>query len=146
MSVTIEAGRFYRTDAGGKVGPTRRISYRPHSPWPFACDFADSKTGLLYVKLNGETQSGMGDHTTPNLIAEWTDAPTGPVRTVTRSEIVPGIYNRLGVGHQCGDRIWVGLVENDGDYDLGSLLDAGQLRALAATATEIADALEAPTQ
>lgn len=73
-------------------------------------------------------------------------APTGPVRTVTRSEIVPGIYNRLGVGEQSGDRIWVGLVENDGDYDLGSLLDAKQLRALAATATEIADALEAPTQ
>lgn len=70
--------------------------------------------------------------------------PTGPVRTVTRTtrEIVPGIYNRLGVGEQSGDCIWVGLVENDGDYDLGSLLNASQLRALAATLTEIADALE----
>ena len=137
MSVTIEAGRFYRTEAGGKVGPTRRISYSPHSPWPFACDFPDSKTGLLYVKLNGETQSGMGDHTTPNLIAEWTDAPTGPVRTVTRKEIVPGNYGAVAL-HRADDGIDISVgLHSD---------DLSGIRAAIATLTEIADALEAPTQ
>lgn len=72
----------------------------------------------------------------------WAIVSRAASRPVGR-QIVPGIYNRLGVGERSGDRIWVGLVENDGDYDLGSLLDAKQLRALAATATELADALEA---
>ena len=68
-----------------------------------------------------------------DIITEWTDEPTGPVRTVTRKEIVPGTY---------------GYVTTSGPNDAGvritfpaARLNATEIRAAAATLTEIADAL-----
>lgn len=132
MGLKLEVGKKYTDRTGNVRGPLRAIR---NPAWH---KFTDGNLSW------GEYGAALStrDEFDNDLIALWQDAPTGPVRTVTSKEIVPGIYNRLGVGEQSGDCIWVGLVENDGDYDLGSLLNASQLRALAATATEIADALE----
>ena len=53
----------------------------------------------------------------------------GPVRTVTRKEIVPGVYGAVGVQDGC-------LV------NVAYMRTADELRAAAATLIEIADALE----
>ena len=65
------------------------------------------------------------------LDAEAELAPTGPVRTVTRKEIVPGVYGNV-------------IVWNDGSGDVSviNMRTATELRAVIATLTEIADALE----
>lgn len=73
--------------------------------------------------------------------------PASPVRTVTRKEIVPGVYGRIDIiggpykdGHVCLD-----LVDGDGDRDgsgIAYYLSATELRAAIATLTEIAQALE----
>ena len=137
MGLKLEVGKYYRDADGNKRGPMSQDPGFDGLIW----DEGDEDRGNDYHWMK-DGQAGAGARHAVDLIAEWPDAPTGPVRTVTRKEVVPGIYNRLGVGEQSGDCIWVGLVENDGDYDLGSLLNASQLRALAATLTEIADALE----
>ena len=56
--------------------------------------------------------------------------PAGPVRTVTRKEIVPGVYGQL-------------RVYPDGEVRIvASTLEVRNIRAAIATLTEIADALE----
>lgn len=64
---------------------------------------------------------------------------TGPVRTVTRKEIVPGTYgpfDALEVMHHGNDgKIYVGI---DGTV----LYDASEIREFARLLTEIADAME----
>ncbi len=70
--------------------------------------------------LSPSRQSVSGD-----LIAEWTD---GPIRTVTFKEVVPGVYGKLTV-HQCGDYSITPCTVSD-------------LRAVIATLTEIADAMD----
>lgn len=69
-----------------------------------------------------------------DLIAEWTDAPTGPVRTVTRKEIVPGVYGGLRVSMAHG-AVFLSM-DDEAEHD------ASDIRHLIATLTEIADALE----
>jgi hypothetical protein len=57
----------------------------------------------------------------------------GPVRTVTRRDVVPGIYGRV-------------CVEETGVVSCESMRSPAELRAAAATLTEIADALAAHDQ
>jgi hypothetical protein len=92
--------------------------------WPFSAGntyFTYTTEGAVaFDKLPSEN----------DLIAEWQE---GPVRTVTRKEIVPG---------------WYGIVRvtNMGDVSIPAPgQDPAQLRAAAATLIEIADALEEQT-
>ena len=68
---------------------------------------------------------------------------TGPVRTVTRKEIAGGRYGRLTVAPAENGNVAVKFNGALGGY---SMVSAAELRAAIATLTEIADALEAPTQ
>ena len=131
----LEVGKEYRDENGEKRGPMRRTSQELNDPWPFVCDFADSKTGLLYVRLNGETQSGMGDHSTPNLIAPWPTEPTGPVRTVTRKEVVPGVYGDVEIVEDDTHQGGIGIYIN-------ATMDAARIRAAANSMLAVADAME----
>ena len=125
----IEAGKYYRTRDGRKVGPMAQ------SEWP-ECARIEGQGGLW--NWDGSPHFPFNeDLDSPHLIAEWTEAPTGPVRTVTRKEIVPGVYGRVRVydetcehGHVC-----MGLPP---PYHW----TATELRAAVATLSEIADALE----
>lgn len=72
-----------------------------------------------------------------DLVAEWVD--DGPVRTVTRQEIVPGTYGRLGVGEAFGGVVAVGWVgHHNATYPR---LTADELDAAARVLAQLAEAL-----
>ena len=80
-----------------------------------------------------------------DLVADWpvSPAPTGPVRMVTRPEIVPGTYGRIRVetSYDSSPRqIVLALTEPNrvGDF----WLTAPELRAAAETLSQLADAME----
>jgi len=118
----IEAGKYYRRRDGKKRGPAWTDGNQPH-PWCVPFDESEH-----WYRDDGASCLGNAD---ADLIAEWTEAPTGPVRTVTRKEIVPGVYGNV-------------IVWNDGSGDVSvmNMRTATELRAAIATLTEIADALE----
>ena len=80
MGLKLEVGKTYRADDGSKVGPIRQFAFG-------SFDAADDGPQGKWVWTEGGR--GIGN---PHLIALWQDAPTGPVRTVTRKEIKNGIY------------------------------------------------------
>jgi len=118
----IEAGKYYRRRDGQKCGPAWTDG---NQPYPWCVPFDESEH---WYRDDGASCLGNAD---ADLIAEWTEAPTGPVRTVTRKEIVPGVYGNV-------------IVWNDGSGDVSvmNMRTATELRAAIATLTEIADALE----
>lgn len=64
-----------------------------------------------------------------------------PVRTLTRKEIVPGVYGSIVIGYTHPDPA-ICIRFADQDDDAGVLLTPEELRAAAITMNEIADALE----
>ena len=84
MGLKLEVGKYYRGVDGNKYGPMECLGLSEH-PWNEAGSVS------YHVWRCDGTSKWQGD---PTLIAEWPsdDAPTGPVRTVTRKEIVPGLY------------------------------------------------------
>ena len=129
MSLQLEAGKFYRTRDGRKVGPITETRSMYGYRW--------SVTGVDALwndrGIDGNAPSGLQPS---DIIAEWSDAPaeTGPVRTVTRREIVPGDYGHVWVGE--------GMVQEALIKIERSFMTAAELRAAIAILAEIADALE----
>lgn len=78
------------------------------------------------------------------LVDEWTDEPTGPVITETIKRIKPGVYGRVevlsGPTDMCASAVQV-TIHPGSPVSPHLWLDASELRAAAATLTEIADAL-----
>lgn len=138
MAIKIEEGKYYRTRDGRKVGPM--------SVWRA---YTDEDGGPLFDceggEFSGNYWSSDGSNGEPDvindpdfdLIAEWGE---GPVRTVTRKEIVPGTYGVLSVKEVAP---W-----HSGDAPVAHVcipphhLPASELRAAAATFIELADALD----
>lgn len=114
----IEGGKYYRTRDGRKVGPMERFG--------FSGNFRDTPGNGKYW-----SDSGVGVNVS-DIVAEWS---RGPVRTVTRKEIVPGVYGRVRV-NDGGKAGMVGLWF-DGHY-----FKPAELRAAAATFIELAAALD----
>lgn len=82
----IEAGKYYRNAAGEKVGPIEPTVYDDGSvntywPWTVGTDLK------RFWRHDGKAWG-----TGLDLVSEWTDEPTGPVRVVTSKAIVPGTY------------------------------------------------------
>jgi len=119
----VEVGKYYRTRDGRKVGPMRlhgdATSGLNGETFPFAAD------GMMFTDLGREAYDSREDSKN-DLIAEWQE---GPVRTVTRKEIVPGVYGRV-------------RIDCDGFCEVGTTRNTAELRAAAATLIEIADALD----
>ena len=138
MALKLEVGKFYRTRDGRKIGPMRNDKGIVNHPW-------DDEVSWHFYSDDGRADDGP-DY---DLIAEWTDTTTSPVRTVTRKEVVPGVYGALRVdaANDCG-KVLIGFDRShldDGRIKHGALMqamDAKQLRALAETAIALADALE----
>jgi len=86
----IEVWKRYRTRGGRKVGPMRS-------------DASFGEPAFIEAEGDGRGWSlsgraiGVEHGADEDLIAEWTD---GPVRTVTRREIVRGQYAGVDVGEQ----------------------------------------------
>lgn len=126
----IVEGRFYKTRDGQKVGPLRR---------------GENDNDAYWVSPRGQLGGGYGCawyedgvfwrvNESPNdLVAEWVDSP---VRTVTRKEIVPGVYGIVEVGDADRNEVAVSL---DAGWH-----KADELRAAATVLNELADALSEP--
>jgi hypothetical protein len=134
-TLKLEVGKFYRTRDGRKVGPME--------PGPAADLMWVAPDNMTARFLNGRV---VRDGESPaDLIAEWCD---GPVRTVTRKEIVGGVYGRLYIDRQAGGdgrRILIDLANINGERKDGAVSQGwsyDELRAAIATLTEIADALD----
>lgn len=123
MGLKLEVGKYYRDADGNKYGPMECVGSTEH-PWNEAGSVS------CHVWRCDGTSKWQGD---PTLIAEWPAEPTGPVRTVTRKEIVPGNYGAV-VLHRADDGVDIS-VELHSD-------DLSGICAAIATLTEIADALE----
>lgn len=122
--VKIEAGKFYRTRAGRKVGPMVRMSRDLVWPW------TDPKRTATW-REDGTQSFTPGKDSDIDLVTEWTE---GPVRTVTKKEIVPGVYGAVVVVGPIG--------ASRANVCVNGNLSAAQLRAAAATFLELADALD----
>lgn len=135
----IEEGKFYKTRDGHKVGPMLRHMSGAVYWKTDAVRFhnAINSYGLFWYK-NGEYDKW--DNHPLDLIEEWADEK-GPVRTVTRKEIVPGVYGRVHIGdwNPC-NMVEIGFAARYSDGM--ATLDASELRAAAVTLIEIVDALD----
>lgn len=91
----IEAGKYYKTRDGRKVGPAKvaGAGKGKHKDWNW---MLGTESGDAYYQDHG-TAPYMSEL---DIIAEWTDTQPSPVRTetITRSVIVPGVYGRVHVG------------------------------------------------
>lgn len=126
MVLTIEEGKFYRTRDGRLVGPMIRSNV---GKW------TDIANGFQWSYDNGmHCHKDVG--CPYDLVSEVPNS--GPVRTVTRKEIVPGEYGIVRVLAKPEDDPFVHAahVRIDDGYSTSS-----ELRAAAATLIEIADAL-----
>lgn len=130
----IEAGKFYKARDGSVFGPIMRKLGGGFYPWTV------SDLSRDWRELGGYVSDFVQDGN--DLIEEVpapSDKPSGPVRTVTRKEIVSGKYGPCGsldVKHYGKDgNIYVGL---DGTV----LYTADEVRMFARLLTEIADAME----
>lgn len=113
----LEVGKYYRTRDGRTVGPMRARKIFGGSFW--------SDVGGAYYADGSHVASPQND-----IIAEWTDDPQqdSPVRTVTRKEIVPGVYGNV-------------VVDYEGGIRMDTTTSADDLTAAIETLTAIRDAL-----
>lgn len=121
----LEAGLLYRTRDGRKVGPMEGFGGS-------GC-FRDTVGTGKYWGADGT------GHHVPDIVAIWND---GPVRDVTRREIVAGVYGRIGVRDVGGGAVMLSLVSTTGVMsDFGAEMRKAELTAAIATLTAIRDAL-----
>lgn len=121
--MNLEPNKYYKTRDGRKVGP---LSY---------CGPVWSNSTRTEHWFEDGSRNRHKDEP-GDIIADWVN--DGPVREVTRKEIVPGTYGIVGVGDVgvSGERAPVGLVG-------GTLFrTAAELREAAATFNAIAEVLE----
>jgi hypothetical protein len=130
MTITLREGGYYRTRNGLKAGPAVLLH---ESDAGYARMSLDGD--MRYFHLDGTHGNDVAIKNIPDydLIAEWHD---GPVRVVTRKQIVPGTYGIVRVFER--DNEWLPL-----RIEMPALgYSSAELRAAAATLTEIADALD----
>ena len=114
MGLNLEVGKKYTDRTGNVRGPMRLIKD------PAWHKFTDGK---LSWGEHGEALS-TGTEFDNDLIALWQDAPTGPVRTVTRKEIVPGVYGGLEVGQSVNGMVFLAMpIANFGREQIETLID-----------------------
>lgn len=131
----LEVGKYYKTRDGRKVGPMLLwgdIEY-PFSDHPIS--------GTSIWKDDGSSTYHRQECT---IISEWPS--DSPVRTVTRKEIVPGVYGKVSIHHLYTDEGFPLVAISDCDSHkvrtVHVAMTPTELRAAAATLIEIADALE----
>lgn len=85
----LEAGKFYKTRNGLKFGPAEEVYPSSIYGWVVPSNDGHPATYDSYGNRISPYSSNEED-----LVSEWHD---GPIRTVTRREIVPGTYGRVKV-------------------------------------------------
>lgn len=101
----IEAGKFYRTRDGRKVGPIM-VAQGEHDPWPWK---AASRMTTFYFKHDGFSCPGSAHlhRDEDDLIAEWQDMPSAPVAAQVDSiaEEYGPVVAASGPKFKVGDRV-----------------------------------------
>ena len=127
----LEVGKYYKTRDGRKVGPMAIEESQDST------SFHWNVQGAGVGRWDESGDDGYASTFTVadgDLIAPWTAAPTGPVRTVTRKEIVPGVYGGLEVGQAVNGLVFLAMpIANFGQESIDALI---------ANLTVIRDALE----
>ena len=120
MGLKLEVGKYYRDQNGRKIGPI------VDHGWSDGFNFYGGK-GMGFYNEEGRRQNNI-DY----IVSEWT---TGPVRTVTRKEIVFGVHGDVEIveddTHQGGIGIYINATMN-----------AARIRAAANSMLAVADAME----
>jgi len=90
----IEAGKYYKTRDGRKVGPISRVRGGEGDYY-----WSDGKSLFGQFTHNWSREGYSSSYHGLDIIAEWkNEAPSpSPIRTVTSREIVPGVYGRFEV-------------------------------------------------
>lgn len=122
--MVIEEGKLYRSETGEKIGPIIDCGFSDGFPY-------HGGRGKGFYNAQGKRQNPHGD----DLIAEWTDAPTGPVRTVTRKEIVYGVHGDVEIVEDDTHQGGIGIYIN-------ATMDTARIRAAANNMLAVADAME----
>lgn len=119
----IEAGKYYKTRDGRKVGPAV-LRNSLHNIWPWY-------VGDEALRRNDGKVGGNGTFSESfDLISEWKDETPSPIRTVMRKEIVTGNYGIVAITKS--NKVMIAA----GNYT------ADQIREAAHTLNQIAEALE----
>lgn len=128
--VKIEEGKFYKTRDGRKVGPAKRIPDVKDWPW----DVGDSN-----LRRDNGMAGGYGAYGPEyDLISEWPDEETGPIRTITRREIVPGQWGNINVNCVVDGNVFINVRDDFGHV----AFNAEQLREAAHLFNQLAEFLE----
>jgi len=136
MTLKIEAGKFYRTRDGRKVGPIERMRGLDPYVWRGRIDGAFRSSSLWQESgLNSPKFSPESDL---DLVAEW-PAATACVREVTRLEIVPGTYGIVEVNVAERDDF---VAQSQPVHVPSGIYSASELRAAARVFNALAEALE----
>lgn len=137
--LNIPVGAYGRTRAGEKVGPIERR----------ACNTAVDKAGFYYVtpqQPQGYYTHGRldetGNESPRDLVAIWQDGPV-VTETVTKTRIVPGVYDRIRVfdGGYGNEAIGVELFNRLGTSSRNLVFTADELDAAAAVLSALAKGL-----
>jgi hypothetical protein len=151
MTLRLEVGKFYRTRDGRKIGPMRDggAAYSGLFVGPgtviIRTDGSPTTHPQIYL-LDGTVAMMRAGEENDILVAEWTES--SPVRTtertITETEIVPGIYGRLEIAPYSVDHDgWaIGITTSNGRANSVQTMSAEELRAAAVTLNELADALD----
>lgn len=114
----LEVGNYYKTRSGEKVGPCESTQSRIV---PFDCG------SYWYYQEDGTAGSGILDSQREwDIVSEWVDTP---VKTVSKREIVPGVYGNLSVNDSMGIHV-------------GWTYGVGEIKQLIDTLQEIVSVLE----
>ncbi len=141
----IEAGNYYRTRDGRKLGPAKRYYPIDHGhAWSSPYNACEWEVGPYLYQPDGT----FWDNAEParDLVSEWQDEPTGPVVTETVKRIKPGVYGCIQVVHPpphnaLSSCVQIGLHYNS-ELVTNLWVTPTDLRAAAAVFIEIADALD----
>lgn len=131
----IEVGKYYRTGSGNKVGPMRLYN---DGYWATAQGIGRwGPEGYCWYGIEGN-----------KIVSEWRDEPAraGPIRDVTRRELVPGTYGRIRVTGTRKSRNEVTMDWYRGDVFMEAIpivaLNAAELREAAHLFNQLAEFLE----
>lgn len=127
----LEEGKYYKTRDGRKVGPIvinpiTGVALTSERDFDFWCVLAE----------NGLANGDDGEPHENDIIAEWQD---GPIREVTKKELVPGVYGRFKV-----DNVDASWNENNPDIAINFVTRVNKNKIIdcAINATELREAAE----
>lgn len=124
MAIIIRSGISYQTASGEKILRLERSDF-PNGRYGWT-----DGTGRLW---DSQGERAFGDVPGDNIVSAWNQTAEGPVRTVTRREVVDGNYGIVHVALYDETRVQVSI---------GGCANANELRSAAMILSQIAEALD----